>query len=98
MFLVLIPGKQLAGMPGSHQPVTPIIRMFGISQAGNSILCHIHGFMPYFYVPAPQDFKREHCGQFRDALNKAVLADMRSNKDNLTQSVLDVDVMDKECK
>ncbi|PIK37764.1 DNA polymerase delta catalytic subunit [Apostichopus japonicus] len=89
-------GKQLAGMPGSHQPVTPIIRMFGISQAGNSILCHIHGFMPYFYVPAPQDFKREHCGQFRDALNKAVLADMRSNKDNLTQSVLDVDVMDKE--
>ncbi|KAJ8024189.1 DNA polymerase delta catalytic subunit [Holothuria leucospilota] len=89
-------GKQLAGMPGSHQPLTPIIRMFGITKAGNSVLCHIHGFMPYFYVPAPQDFKRDHCGIFRDALNKAVLADMRSNKDNMTQTVLDVEVLEKE--
>lgn len=40
-------------MPGQSQGKVPIIRMFGVTDSGNSVCCHIHGFAPYFYVPAP---------------------------------------------
>lgn len=43
----------VAGMPGQSQGKVPIIRMFGVTDSGNSVCCHIHGFAPYFYVPAP---------------------------------------------
>ncbi|XP_030845110.1 DNA polymerase delta catalytic subunit isoform X1 [Strongylocentrotus purpuratus] len=89
-------GSHIQGMPGATSGPTPIIRMFGVTEAGNSVLCHIHGFTPYFYIPAPQNFVPEHCSKFRMCVNDAVLADMRSNKDNLTQAVLAVDVMQKE--
>ena len=85
-------------MPGAKSGPVPIIRMFGITMAGNSVLCHIHGFTPYLYVPAPPDFKDEHCVNFRDSLNKAVIADMRNNKDNVTEAVLAVDKVIKESK
>lgn len=40
-------------MPGQSQGKVPIIRMFGVTDNGNSVCCHIHGFAPYFYVPSP---------------------------------------------
>ena len=76
----------------------PIIRMFGVTDSGNSVMCHVHGFTPYFYIPAPQNFSPEHCSKFRSSLNDVVLADMKSNKDNISQAVLAVDVMQKESK
>ena len=30
-----------------------IIRMYGINEAKNSVLAHVHNFEPYFYVEAP---------------------------------------------
>ncbi|CAG8457220.1 5856_t:CDS:10 [Paraglomus occultum] len=37
----------------------PTIRLYGLneSQRGNSVLCHVTGFLPYFYIPAPAGFK-----------------------------------------
>ncbi|MEQ2181000.1 hypothetical protein GOODEAATRI_006942, partial [Goodea atripinnis] len=46
-------GGSIAGMPGQSQGKVPIIRMFGVTDSGNSVCCHVHGFAPYFYVPAP---------------------------------------------
>lgn len=46
-------GTAVAGMPGQVQGKVPIIRMFGVTDSGNSVCCHVHGFAPYFYVPAP---------------------------------------------
>ena len=71
-------------MPGAKDGPVPIVQMYGVTMEGNSVLCHIHGFVPYFYVPAPHGFKHSHCSAFQNALNKAVLNDMRSNKDNVT--------------
>ena len=85
-------------MPGSSVGPVPIIRVFGITMEGHSVMCHIHGFAPYFYVPAPENFQTAHCLSFKDALNQAVIGDMRSNKDNLSQAVLAVEPLLKESK
>uniref|UniRef100_A0AAR2J5N0 DNA polymerase n=1 Tax=Pygocentrus nattereri TaxID=42514 RepID=A0AAR2J5N0_PYGNA len=46
-------GSAVAGMPGQVQGKVPVVRMFGVTDGGNSVCCHVHGFAPYFYVPAP---------------------------------------------
>ncbi|CAG7733267.1 unnamed protein product, partial [Allacma fusca] len=38
------------GMPGSKIPPVPVIRMYGVTDDGNAVCCHVHGFSPYFYV------------------------------------------------
>ena len=62
---------------------------------GNSVCCHVHGFHPYFFVPAPEGFKPENLRDFRMVLNNAVIADMKNNRDNITDAVLDVNLMNK---
>ena len=74
-------------MPGSTIGAVPIARMYGITMEGNSVLCHIHGFVPYFFIPAPSNMKKDDCHAFKDALNRVVLADMRSNKDMVVQVI-----------
>uniref|UniRef100_A0A3P8W4X2 DNA polymerase n=1 Tax=Cynoglossus semilaevis TaxID=244447 RepID=A0A3P8W4X2_CYNSE len=86
----------VAGMPGQSQGKVPIIRMFGVTDSGNSVCCHIHGFAPYFYVPAPNGFTAAHLSDFKRELNSVVLKDMRSNKDNISVTVLAVDITQKE--
>ncbi|XP_066916708.1 DNA polymerase delta catalytic subunit-like [Clytia hemisphaerica] len=89
-------GKPLPGMPGLSTGPSPIVRFYGVTMEGNSVLCHVHGFLPYFYVLAPKNFKIEHCETFRSDLNKVVLSDMRSNKDNITTAVVAVELENKE--
>ncbi|XP_055374133.1 DNA polymerase delta catalytic subunit [Condylostylus longicornis] len=89
-------GAPIPGMPGSQIPPTPVVRMFGITMAGNSVCCHVHGFCPYLYIGSPKGFEQRHCKPFKDALDKAVLADMRNNKDNLQEAVLDVEIVERK--
>jgi DNA polymerase delta subunit 1 len=35
----------------------PVLRMYGVTEEGNSVLAHIHGFLPYFYVACPEGFQ-----------------------------------------
>ena len=72
-------------MPGLKVGPVPIVCMYGITVEGHSVMCHIHGFLPYLFVPAPPGFQESHCASFLVGLNKAVLSDMRSNKDNVSQ-------------
>lgn len=89
-------GATVDGMPGQSQAKVPIIRMFGVTDSGNSVCCHIHGFAPYFYIPAPSGFKSADLAEFKRELNSVVLKDMRSNKDNISTTVLAVDITRKE--
>uniref|UniRef100_A0A6Q2Z9D7 DNA polymerase n=1 Tax=Esox lucius TaxID=8010 RepID=A0A6Q2Z9D7_ESOLU len=82
--------------PGYQSGNVPIIRMFGVTDSGNSVCCHVHGFAPYFYVPAPNGFTSDHLSEFKRELNSVVLKDMRSNKDNISVTVLAVDITRKE--
>ncbi|XP_075212279.1 DNA polymerase delta 1, catalytic subunit isoform X2 [Lycorma delicatula] len=86
-------GSPLANMPGSQIGPVPIMRMYGVTMEGHSVCCHVHGFSPYFFVVAPRGFNNSQCKPFKDALNRAVLADMRSNKESVQVAVLMVETM-----
>lgn len=89
-------GQPLYGMPGSQQGPVPIMRMFGVTMAGNSVCCNVHGFTPYLYIGAPRGFEATHCQPFKEALNKSVLTDMRSNKEGLTEAILEVNIIERQ--
>ncbi|XP_053625306.1 DNA polymerase delta catalytic subunit [Plodia interpunctella] len=83
-------GQPIQGMPGSQLGPVPIMRMYGITTQENSICCHVHGFTPYFYVTVPLNFTESTCNEMKQNLNRAVLEDLRSNKDELKEAVLEV--------
>ena len=84
-------------MPGAATGPVPIIRMCGVTKEQHSVICHIHGFAPYFYVEVPQTCKTsnmtEECQLFQDHLNCKVLNELKSNKAKVTQAVLAVEVV-----
>ena len=59
--VISLTGKHISGAPGP----APVLYMFGITMEGHSVLAHIHGFLPFFYVPAQQGFKEDDCGKFK---------------------------------
>lgn len=46
-----------------------ILRLFGVNDAGNSILAYVHNFMSYFYVPAWPGCTTEQINMFGQSLN-----------------------------
>lgn len=49
---------------------SPIIHIYGLTREGHSVLVHVRGVLPYFYVPAPHSpFDENDCESFRLALN-----------------------------
>ncbi|KAJ8296854.1 DNA polymerase delta catalytic subunit [Rhodotorula toruloides] len=49
----------------------PTIRAFGVTKNGNSVLLHVKGFLPYFWVSAPRGFTNSDCLPFMEHLNAA---------------------------
>jgi len=47
----------------------PSLRIYGVNKTGNSVLCHVHGFLPYFYCAAPNGFVQENIEDFRSSLD-----------------------------
>lgn len=86
-------GQPMPGMPGSQLGPVPIMRMYGTTMEGNSVCCHVHGFTPYFYVTVPLNFTLSSCNNLKETLNKAILEDLRSNKDNVKEAVLEIRLM-----
>jgi DNA polymerase delta subunit 1 len=54
---------------GSAIGQVPIIRLFGVSEEGNSIQCNVHGFTSYFFIHAPANFQKSDCETFRNLFN-----------------------------
>ncbi|KAF5300035.1 hypothetical protein FQR65_LT09292 [Abscondita terminalis] len=86
-------GAPYPNMPGAPSGPVPVMRMFGVTEGGNSVCCHIHGFSPYFYVLLPTTFKETDCHSFRKTLNNAVIEDMKSNPEKITEAVLKVAIV-----
>ena len=53
----------------------PVLRMYGVTESGNSVATFVHGFEPYFYVEAPSpSFSTDDCQALASELNvRAVL-------------------------
>ena len=41
---------------GSLEGPVPVIRLYGVTNAGFSVMASIHGFTPYFYVAMPTNY------------------------------------------
>ncbi|KAN0061513.1 DNA-directed DNA polymerase delta [Thecaphora frezii] len=54
-----------------HQTIgaPPAIRIYGVTHQGHSVLAHVHGFLPYFYIHAPRGFTANTCKDFANHLN-----------------------------
>ena len=48
----------------------PVLRMYGVTEAGNSVAAFVHGFEPYFFVEAPSAvFSPDDCQALAAELN-----------------------------
>ena len=49
-----------------------VVQMFGITPEGHSVVAHVHGFMPYFYVELPPGSSRIDCAAVMANLEAAL--------------------------
>lgn len=45
-------------------------RLFGVTESGQSVVCNVHGFFPYFYCPTPTNFNEALIPQVVAELNR----------------------------
>ncbi|VDD80869.1 unnamed protein product [Mesocestoides corti] len=90
-------GEKVSGMPGSNHSPVPIVRVYGVTEGGHSVVAHVHGFMPYFYAAAPQNLMQDHLQDFRKQLNMALHRELKGNQtEGLQELVLKVELEEKE--
>ncbi|KAJ3055861.1 DNA-directed DNA polymerase delta [Rhizophlyctis rosea] len=75
-----------------HLGEASILRMYGVTMEGNSVVCHVHGFQNYIYVPAPKDYRPELQDSFIRAMN-ANITTQRKNQNG--SAVVDIDLVMK---
>eukprot|EP00877_Chromochloris_zofingiensis_P014352 jgi/Chrzof1/9170/Cz03g38170.t1 len=61
-------GKPRQQMWPTQARQVPIVRMFGVNDAGNSVCVLVHGFEPYFYCECPQHWTPEDCDELAAVL------------------------------
>ena len=88
-------GDVRRGMPGAQKGPVPIVRAYGVTQKGHSVLAHIHGFTPYFWVAAPPGLREEHLNQFRLEVNDEVKSRVRKDME-CSEYVLTVELHTKQ--
>eukprot|EP01132_Coremiostelium_polycephalum_P009895 gene9895-12137_t len=86
--------EPLPGMPGCPTvgPI-PIVRLFGITKNGNSVLCKVHGFLPYFFIAAPPGFNASHCKDTKEFLNDCLRSQFNDPPENV---VISIDILKKK--
>jgi DNA polymerase delta subunit 1 len=60
------------GVPGGRAGHVPVLRMYGVTGAGNSVVAHIHGFTPYFWASPPAGMKEADLPAFKMSLEAAL--------------------------
>lgn len=83
----------------AHSPLDPseygpILRLYGVTDHGNSVTAYIHGVKPYFYVPAWPGFTPRDCPLFMDRLNDELR--YQCNDKHVANPVLSVSVVRKQ--
>lgn len=55
-------------VPGVRAGAVPVLRMYGVTEGGNSVLAHVHGFTPYFWAAPPAGMTEADVPAFQMAL------------------------------
>ncbi|XP_059007002.1 DNA polymerase delta catalytic subunit [Mustela lutreola] len=90
------PAQPLPWTPQPSRNPVPVLRAFGVTDEGVSVCCHIQGFAPYFYTPAPPGFGPDHLGELQRELNAAISRDQRGGKELMGPAVLSVELCSRE--
>jgi DNA polymerase delta subunit 1 len=69
--------------------------LYGVTKNGNSVLCHVHSFYPYYFVAAPQGFEAPHLVSYQSALNACITEKVPRNR-NTGPTVLNVEMVNKQ--
>ncbi|CAF0747806.1 unnamed protein product [Brachionus calyciflorus] len=79
----------------SSSQKVPIFRLYGVNEAGNSILGHLYGYVPYIYCSAPIGVKNSDLHKFTETLNNAVKHEVKQ-KDAPEHIILGIKIEIKE--
>ena len=65
-----------------------VVRVFGATENGHSAVAYVHGFLPYFYVPAWVGWTPDELDMFRDALGDCLRERTKTRRQDIKQHVL----------
>mmetsp|Transcript_600 Transcript_600/g.1850 ORF Transcript_600/g.1850 Transcript_600/m.1850 type:complete len:1054 (-) Transcript_600:39-3200(-) len=68
----------------------PVLRMYGVTEQGNSVMAHIHGFEPYFWVQCPSEDLAKKPEVFKQSLEEQLA--QCGCRDRVNPHVLSVEV------
>lgn len=89
------PNQDRLDVVGSHEGKVPILRTFGVTNAGHSVAAFIHGFTPYGYFSLPPGYRfvdtEANRKKIRQFLDTRLLKERSAVSSNLTHAVLGVD-------
>ncbi|KAN0000981.1 hypothetical protein ACTFIZ_001434 [Dictyostelium cf. discoideum] len=89
--------EPVPGMPGPKVGPLPAIRLFGITKEGNSVLCKVHGFLPYFFISCPPGFTEADCKSLKHDLNETMkMSANQSNEKDIENIVISIDIEKKK--
>jgi DNA polymerase delta subunit 1 len=97
-------GEPLASNPsgrdvlGSKEGPVPIIRLYGITREGQSVMACVHGFTPYMYasLPSSMNLNEQSLAQLRHALDTKAREKLRGDEKRLNTCVLGIERMEKQ--
>jgi DNA polymerase delta subunit 1 len=95
----MVAGPPLACNPdktafvGPSEGPVPIVRLYGVTAAGDSVLALVHGFTPYLYasVPSSVELSKTNLGSIRSVLDQRMKDRARGEEKSLANFVLGVE-------
>eukprot|EP00948_MAST-09A_sp_MAST-9A-sp1_P000885 g885.t1 len=77
----------LGELVGPAKGACPVVRLYGVTETGNTVLVHVHGFTPYIYCAIPDDFEESEIETWRAKL-ESILRTTRTYKTMQGQDII----------